>query len=132
MYIWYAKKNDMSKIEQLFHGNKIIVDKFTENGGIPYAETYRISVFNQWNNYHDELTLTEDQWAELKRFMLDGTDGVIAKPFTDDEIDTQFRPRFGGANPKYRDFYRSAWNAAFEYVNDKLLKGESNHEWRSF
>lgn len=120
----------MSKIEETFHGNKIVVDKFIENEGIPHAEMYRISVFNQSNHYHDEITLTESQWAELKRFMLDGTDGVIAKTFNEEEIEEQFKPRFGGANEKYRDFYRAGWRSAFDYVNSKILRGGNSNERR--
>ena len=120
----------MAKIEQILHGKHIIVERLIENAGIPHSDTYRISTFNQWNHYHDEITLTEEQWAELKRYMLEGADGVIAKPFHEKEMEDEFKPRFGGANPKYRDFYRAGWNAAFEYVNAQLLKQKhQNYEW---
>lgn len=114
----------MAKIETLHNGRHLIIDRFSDNAGIPYSEMYRISTFNNDNHYHDEISLTEDQWIELKKFAIDGSDGVVCEPFTENEIDKEFKPRFGGANPKYRDFYRAAWNAAFEYVNDKILKAK--------
>lgn len=116
--------NTMAKIEQLHHGYRLIIDRFSDNAGIPHSDMYRVSTFNDENHYHDELSFTEDQWAELKRFVLEGTDGVVAKPFYNEEIENEFKPRFGGANPKYIDFYRAGWNAAFEYVNEKIRKAK--------
>lgn len=114
----------MSKIEQVFHGYRLTVDKIVDNEGIPDAELYRISVFGEGNHWREEITLTEGQMSELKRFLAENASGIIAKPFGTDEIDNEFRPRFGGANPKYREFYYAGWNAAFEYVNYKILKSE--------
>lgn len=116
--------NTMAKIEQLHNGYRLIVDRFSDNVGIPRSDIYRVSTFNDENHYHDELSFTEDQWAELKQFVLDGTDGLVSKPFYDDEIANEFKPRFGGANPKYIDFYRAGWNAAFAYVNEKIRKAK--------
>ena len=110
----------MSKVETIHHGYHLIIDRFIENAGIPRSIQIRISTFDN-HHYHDELTLTEDQYAELKQFVREDTDEVICKPFSDTEIDKEFQPRFGGANEKYRDFYRSGWRAAFDYVNHILL-----------
>lgn len=106
------------KIKEIFHGRKIVVDTFPENAGIPRAEMYRVSTFNDENHYHDEISLTEEQWVDLKNFM----DGSNCRPFSEDEINDEFQPRFGGANPKYKEFYSAGWRAAFDYVNEKLLK----------
>lgn len=116
--------NTMAKIEQLFNGRRIIIDRFSDNAGIPDSDMYRVSTFNNDYHYHDEISLTEDQWEELKRFAINGSDGVVCEPFSECEIEEEFKPRFGGTNPKYRDFYRAAWNAAFEYVNRKILESK--------
>ena len=113
--------NNMSKIEQLHNGYRLVIDRFSDNAGIPGAEMYRVSTFNDENHYHDEISLTENQWKELKDFILGGADGLISEPFYSDEIEKEFKPRFGGANPQYRDFYRAGWDAAFAYVNKKIL-----------
>lgn len=112
----------MSKIETLHNGYRLIIDKFLDNAGIPHSEQYRISTFNTEGHYHDEIVLTEDQWNELKNYVAGLKEGIISKPFSDYEIKKEFQPRFGGANPTFRDFYLCGWTAAFSYVNEKLLK----------
>ena len=114
----------MAKIEQLHNGYRLIVDRFSDNAGIPHSEMYRVSTFNDDHHYHDEITFTEDQWKELKDFVVSGADGLVSEPFYDDEIVKEFQPRFGGANPQYKDFYRAGWLAAFEYVNDKIRRAK--------
>lgn len=116
--------NTMAKIEQLYHGRDIIIERLSDNVGIPHSEVYRVSTFSDEHHYYDEISFTEEQWAELKKFAINGSDGVVCEPFSEREIEDEFKPRFGGVNPKYVDFCRSAWNAAFEYVNKKILEAK--------
>lgn len=116
--------NTMAKIETLHNGRHLIIDRFSDNAGIPNSDMYRVSTFNNDYHYHDEISLTEDQWEELKKFAINGSDGIVCEPFSEREIEDEFKPRFGGVNPKYVDFCRSAWNAAFEYVNKKILEAK--------
>ena len=111
--------NTMAKLKQIHHGYGLIIDQFSDNAGIPKAEEYRISTFNE-HHYHDEITLTKDQYTELKNFFLSDEDGVIAEQFTTKEIEDAFLPRYGGANPEFRQFYHWGWVSAFQYVNDKI------------
>lgn len=60
----------MSKVQTIFSGCGIIIDKFIENGGIPYSDMYRITVFDRNNKYKDEIVLTEKQWDEIKKLLL--------------------------------------------------------------
>ena len=114
----------MAKMEQLHNGYRLIIDKFSDNAGIPHADMYRVSTFNDSCHYHDELSFTESQWKELKDFVVSGADGLVSEPFYEDEIAREFKPRFGGANPDYIEFYRAGWNAAFAYVNEKIRKAK--------
>lgn len=112
--------NNMSKIEQLHHGYRLIIDRFSDNVGIPDSEVYRISTLNNEHHYHDEITLTKDQYAELKNFFLSNEDGVIAEQFTTKEIEDAFLPRYGGVNPEFKEFCHWGWVSAFQYVNDRI------------
>lgn len=114
----------MATINTIHNGRYLIIDEISGNVGIPHSDMYRVSAFNNDYHYHDEISLTEEQWQELKKFAINGSDGVVCEPFSESEVDEEFKIRFGGANLKYRDFYRDAWNAAFEYVNKKILESK--------
>lgn len=115
---------NMAKIEQLHHGYRLIIDRYSDNAGIPHEDMYRVSTFNNDNHYHDELSFTEDQWKELKDFVLKGADGLVSEPFYDDEIYKEFQPRFGGVNSEFKELCWAAWNSAFQYVNEKIRKAK--------
>lgn len=112
-------------MQRVHEGYNLIVDRFVEKEDeifrISTGEKFRVSTFVD-GHYFDEITLTKDQYAELKDFVREDIDGIIHKPFYDTEIDKEFQPRFGGANPKYKDFYYAGWHAAFDYVNETLYK----------
>ena len=69
---------------------------------------------------YDGVEFPEEAWAELEQYFQSQKSGIIWRAFTQEEQDEAWKPRFSGMNPQYIRFARMAWDAAFEYVNDKI------------
>lgn len=110
----------MAKFERLRNSWFLVIDKITKDWGKP---TYNVIVNDtDKNDPFDGVTFTEDAWLDLGQYFQSQKSGIIWRPFSDQEIERAWKPRFSGMNPEYKKFARMAWEAAFEYVNDQIYK----------
>lgn len=121
----------MSKVKRLKDSYFIEVNEVRKNGQKPIYQVvtkdHEINAFKSTKEY-DEINFTEEQWGDLEEYFKSRRGGIIWRPFSQQEIDEAWQPRFSGMNPKYIEFARMAWNAAFEYVNDQILKNRIQEE----
>lgn len=122
----------MSKFERLRNSWHLTIDKVTNEWHKPI---YGVLVQN-----HDSITaesekkpfdgcaFTEEAWADLEEYFRSQRSGIIWRPFSEQEIEEAWIPRFSGMNPEYIKFARWAWDAAFEYVNDQIIKNRQQEE----
>lgn len=110
----------MAKFERLRNSWHLVIDKLTKDWGKP---VYQVIVNDHDKDTpYDGVQFTEDAWADLEEYFRSQRSGIIWRPFTDQEIEKAWKPRFSGMNPEYIKFARMAWDAAFEYVNDQIRK----------
>ena len=110
----------MSSFERLRNSWFLVIDKITKDWGKP---VYQVLVNNSDKKEpFDGVTFTEEAWSDLEEYFRSQRSGIIWRPFSDQEIEKAWKPRFSGMNPKYIEYARMAWNAAFEYVNNQIYK----------
>ena len=121
----------MSKFENLRESFFLTINKITKSFGKP---VYQVTVHS-----HDACSIdppkpfdgcdfTEEAWGDLEEYFRSRREGIIWRPFSDEEIEKAWIPRFSGMNPEYIKFARWAWDAAFEYVNDQIYKNRQQEE----
>ena len=121
----------MSKSERLRKSWFLTIDKIINKYIKP---TYRVTVLNQCGpginapEPIDECVFTEEAWADLEEYFRSNKSGIIWRPFTEQEQEEAWIPRFSGMNPDLIEYTRWGWNAAFEYVNDQILKKKLQEE----
>ena len=76
----------------------------------------------------DECVFTEEAWADLEDYFRSNKSGIIWRTFTEQEKEEAWKPRFSGMNPDFIQYTRCGWDAAFDYVNDILLKDKLQQE----
>ena len=116
------KKRPMPKQETIHNGYELTIYRTIRQDKFSGKQEFTVSNLNHNPVVHDEMKFTESQWAELKEFFRKDFDGILYKPFSEFEIEQEFRPRFGGINPDFLDIGRCIWRQAFEYVNQKLRR----------
>ena len=76
----------------------------------------------------DGCAFTEEAWADMEEYFRSNRSGIIWRPFTEQEQEEAWKPRFSGMNPDLMQYTRWGWDAAFEYVNDQILKNKLQEE----
>lgn len=116
----------MAKINRLRNSWFLTIDKITKEWGKP---VYNVTVNNtDKEEPFDGVQFTEEAWADLEEYFRSQRSGIIWRPFSEQEIERAWKPRFSGMNPEYIKFARMAWEAAFEYVNDQIRKNLTQEE----
>lgn len=125
----------MSKIKLLKNTYDIVISKIindwkkdnyqvvVKDHTMPFAECTKDKIL-------DSIEFTEEAWADLQEYFNSNKSGIIWRPFTEQEQEEAWKPRFSGMNPDLIEYTRWGWDAAFEYVNDQILKRKLQEETR--
>ena len=111
----------MAKFERLRNSWFLVIDKITNDWNKPVYNVVVNSTTLPTAPF-DGCQFTEEAWADLEEYFRSKRSGIIWRPFTEEEIEQAWKPRFSGMNPEYIELVRRAWDAAFEYVNDQIYQ----------
>lgn len=116
----------MSKFERLRNSWNLVIDKITSEFQKPVygviVQQHTPVTADPENQAVDGCIFTEEAWADLEEYFRSNRSGIIWRPFTEEEQEEAWKPRFSGMNPDLIEYTRWGWNAAFEYVNEQILK----------
>ena len=122
----------MAKFERLRNSWHLVIDKITSDFQKPVygvlVQKHIPVTAEPENQKVDGCIFTEEAWADLEEYFRGNRSGIIWRPFTEQEQEEAWIPRFSGMNPDLIEYTRWGWNAAFEYVNDQILKKKLQEE----